>query len=80
MDAKDLTLIAKDLTKYYVTSSSNKKRALYNFSIKVGKGEVFGLLGPNGAGKTTFLNIITKKFGASSGSFTIPKLINPDQV
>ena len=33
--------------------------AVYDCSLKVGKGSITGLIGPNGAGKTTLFNVIT---------------------
>ena len=36
-----------------------KKTALYDVSLKVESGRIYGLLGPNGSGKTTFLNLIS---------------------
>ena len=44
---------ANDLVKTYP-----KKVTLYNFSIKIPAGEIYGMLGPNGAGKSTFIKII----------------------
>lgn len=35
------------------------KVTLYNFSLTINEGEIFGLLGPNGAGKSTFIRILT---------------------
>jgi len=34
------------------------KVTLYNFSLTINEGEIFGLLGPNGAGKSTFIRIL----------------------
>ena len=45
---------AQGLTRIY-----QNKVALYNFSLKIEKGKIFGLLGPNGAGKSTFIRIIS---------------------
>ena len=36
-----------------------KKVVLFEFSLKVRKGSIFGLLGPNGAGKSTFIRIVS---------------------
>ena len=47
-------LEAENLGKVY-----GKKVVLYNFSLKVRKGSIFGLLGPNGAGKSTFIRIVS---------------------
>ncbi len=47
------------LTKIF--SSARRKQdvtALSDFSLRVGRGEIFGLLGPNGAGKTTFIKLL----------------------
>ena len=47
------------------------KVTLYNFSLKINEGEVFGLLGPNGAGKSTFIRILTGIERADSGKIKI---------
>ncbi|MFA6328501.1 MAG: ABC transporter ATP-binding protein [Candidatus Micrarchaeia archaeon] len=47
-------LEAENLGKVY-----GKKVVLFNFSLKVKEGSIFGLLGPNGAGKSTFIRIVS---------------------
>jgi branched-chain amino acid transport system ATP-binding protein len=42
-------------------------RALNDFSMAIGPGELVGLIGPNGAGKTTVFNLITGVFRISQG-------------
>ena len=42
-------------------------RAVNEFNIEVGKGELYGLIGPNGAGKTTVFNILTGVYKPDSG-------------
>ena len=43
-------------------------RAVSDFSLEVGEGELVGLIGPNGAGKTTIFNLITGVFKISQGT------------
>lgn len=43
-------------------------RAIDDFSVILGEGEIHGLIGPNGAGKTTMFNMITGIYTTSSGS------------
>ncbi len=47
------------------------KVALYNFSLTIEEGGIFGLLGPNGSGKSTFIRILTGLESADSGRITI---------
>ena len=42
-------------------------RAVNNFSINIGKEQLYGLIGPNGAGKTTILHTITGLVAPRSG-------------
>ena len=57
---------ATDLVK-----SFNKKIILYNFSIQIPTGSIYGLLGPNGAGKSTFIRIISGLDKQDSGQLSI---------
>jgi ABC-2 type transport system ATP-binding protein len=47
------------------------KVTLYNFSLNIEEGGVFGLLGPNGAGKSTFIRILTGLESADSGKINL---------
>jgi branched-chain amino acid transport system ATP-binding protein len=42
-------------------------RAVTDFSVSVGPGELVGLIGPNGAGKTTVFNLITGVYRPTTG-------------
>ncbi|MBS3068279.1 ABC transporter ATP-binding protein [Candidatus Micrarchaeota archaeon] len=57
---------ANDLEKTYP-----KKITLYNFSIRIPAGEIYGLLGPNGAGKSTFIRILAGLERQDSGELKI---------
>lgn len=41
--------------------------AIYEVSLAIAEGEIFGLIGPNGAGKTTFLNSIAGTYKPDAG-------------
>ncbi|MDO8553904.1 MAG: ABC transporter ATP-binding protein [Candidatus Micrarchaeota archaeon] len=57
---------AKDIVKTY-----SEKVTLYDFSIKIPMGTIYGLLGPNGAGKSTFIRIIDGLEKQNSGVLKI---------
>ena len=42
-------------------------RAVYNYDLEIGPGDVRGLIGPNGAGKTTIFNLITGIYRPTEG-------------
>jgi len=41
--------------------------AVDDFSLKIGKGQLYGLIGPNGAGKTTCFNMLTGVYKPTGG-------------
>ena len=59
-------LEAENLGKVY-----GKKVVLFDFSLKVKKGSIFGLLGPNGAGKSTFIRIVSGLEEQDSGTLEL---------
>jgi len=42
-------------------------KAVSNFDVEIGKGELIGLIGPNGAGKTTAFNLLTGVYEPTTG-------------
>ena len=46
-------------------------KALNNFNLEIGKGEVLGILGKNGAGKSTLLKMITGVVTPTSGTIEV---------
>ena len=56
----------KNLCKNY-----GKKKALFDLTFSVKKGEILGFLGPNGAGKSTTMNILTGYISTTTGSVKI---------
>lgn len=47
-----------DLDKVSFTYTGSKKAALYELTISLEQGKVYGLMGPNGSGKTTLANLL----------------------
>ncbi len=56
----------KNLTKRYKDTT-----ALYDISLTIEYGKIYGLLGRNGAGKSTMVNLISNRIFASSGEIFI---------
>ncbi|HEY4440238.1 MAG TPA: ABC transporter ATP-binding protein, partial [Candidatus Elarobacter sp.] len=48
-----------------------RRQVLFDISLEVGRGELFGLLGPNGAGKSTLLKLLSTLTVADRGRMTI---------
>ena len=55
----------------HVTMQFGGLKAVSDFDLQIGSGELVGLIGPNGAGKTTFFNVITGLYTPDSGSFEL---------
>jgi branched-chain amino acid transport system ATP-binding protein len=53
-----------------VTMQFGGLKAVAEFSLTIGQGELVGLIGPNGAGKTTVFNVITGVYAPSLGRVT----------
>ena len=56
----------ENLTKSY---SPDKRPAVFNLSLDVKGGEIYGFLGPNGAGKSTTINIMVGRLSKMGGQF-----------
>lgn len=52
-----------------LSKSYHRIRALDDFSLKVGRGEICGILGPNGSGKTTTLGILLDVLKPDRGEY-----------
>ena len=59
-------LYIKNLTKTY-----GEKKAVYDLSLHIAPGEIYGFIGHNGAGKTTTLKSVTGILQFDSGEITI---------
>jgi len=46
-------------------------RAVHNYNLQIGSGQIVGLIGPNGAGKTTIFNLITGIFKPTNGEIIL---------
>lgn len=46
-------------------------RAVYDYNLTIGPGQVRGLIGPNGAGKTTIFNLITGRYTPTKGRISL---------
>jgi len=46
-------------------------RAVHNYNLEIGLGQIRGLIGPNGAGKTTIFNLITGMYTPTEGEILL---------
>lgn len=58
-----------------INKSFGDLKLLNDFSYKFAKNEKIGIVGKNGAGKSTFLNLITNKIEADSGSIEVGETV-----
>jgi ABC-type multidrug transport system ATPase subunit len=61
----------ESVTKIYRPPLGRSVRAVEDFSLDIGSGEVLGLAGPNGAGKSTLIALLLGYLHPSSGRVTI---------
>lgn len=61
-----------------VNKSYKKTQVLYDVSLSVGRGEIFGLLGPSGCGKTTTVKIIAGILSPEKGTVHVLETRMPD--
>jgi len=54
-----------------VVKSYGGTRAVYQMSLNVSRGEVFGLLGPNGSGKSTLMKLMLGLLKPDSGAISV---------
>ncbi|KAK4051096.1 hypothetical protein OIO90_004837 [Microbotryomycetes sp. JL221] len=71
-----LTLTWNNVT--YITPGKQKIKLLNNLSGQIQSGQMMALLGPSGAGKSTFLDVLSKRKLATSGTVTINNDTNFD--
>lgn len=55
----------------HVTKRFDAKHGIFNITLDVQPGEVFGFLGPNGAGKSTTINTILDLLNLNEGTITL---------
>ena len=58
-------------TKIYRTLFGSSVKAVEDFSLQIGEGEVLGIAGPNGAGKSTLLSLLLGYLRPTSGTVRI---------
>jgi len=65
---KEVILKVEHLCQYFKMGPTYELKAVDDFNIELGKGEVFGLVGESGCGKTTTGRTIIKLYDATSGN------------
>jgi ABC-2 type transport system ATP-binding protein len=55
----------------HVDKSFSKKKVLYDISLNIERGQIYGLIGPSGAGKTTLVKLIVGMDSADSGTIHV---------
>lgn len=71
---RETVIFAEGLTRWF-----GSLKAVDNFNLDVGRGEIFGFLGPNGAGKSTLIRMLVGLLAPSHGKAHVLGLSMPDQ-
>jgi len=70
-DLGENLLVARDVTKRYISADRGVIRAVNGVSFDVKRGEIFGIIGRSGAGKTTLSRIISGIIEPTGGEMNI---------
>lgn len=61
----------RNVTKTYKSLLGRTVKAVEEFSLRVGEGEILGIAGPNGAGKSTILSMLLGYFPPTNGEILV---------
>ena len=64
-----LSIILDNISYYYDSNSSEKKKALSNINLKIDDGEMIGIIGHTGSGKSTLVQHLNGLIKASNGAY-----------
>ncbi|MDE5825873.1 MAG: ATP-binding cassette domain-containing protein, partial [Lachnospiraceae bacterium] len=59
------------LRTHNLTKTFGKHKAVYNVSMNVRKGDIYGFIGKNGAGKTTFMKMVSGLANPTEGTIEL---------
>ena len=71
---RQTVIFAEGLTRWF-----GSLKAVDNFNLDVGRGEIFGFLGPNGAGKSTLIRMLVGLLAPTHGKAHVLGLSMPEQ-
>lgn len=71
---RETVIFAEGLTRFF-----GSLKAVDNFNLDVGRGEIFGFLGPNGAGKSTLIRMLVGLLAPTHGKAYVLGLSMPEQ-
>jgi ABC-2 type transport system ATP-binding protein len=71
---RETVIFAEGLTRWF-----GSLKAVDNFNLDVGRGEIFGFLGPNGAGKSTLIRMLVGLLAPTHGKAYVLGLSMPEQ-
>ena len=64
-----MSIILDNISYYYDSNSSEKKKALSNINLKIDDGEMIGIIGHTGSGKSTLVQHLNGLIKASNGAY-----------